>query len=116
MALVGNGAQAEFQALAFYHLLGIRELRLFDTDPAATEKLERNLALLQLPALQVARCRSTAEAVQGVDIVTTATADKCNATILLPHMIEAGMRLASTPKDAASHWIPTAAAATFSSR
>src|SRR5688500_18461990 len=50
MALIGNGAQAEFQALAFYHMLGIRELRLFDTDLAATEKLERNLALLQLPA------------------------------------------------------------------
>jgi ornithine cyclodeaminase len=93
MALIGNGAQAEFQALAFYHLLGIRELRLFDTDPAATEKLERNLALLQLPALRVARCGSTAEAVQGVDIVTTATADKRNATILLPQMIEAGMHL-----------------------
>src|ERR1700742_3249408 len=40
MALIGNGAQAEFQVLAFYHLLGIRELRLFDTDPAATDKLE----------------------------------------------------------------------------
>ncbi len=93
MALIGNGAQAEFQALAFYHLLGIRELRLFDTDLAATEKLERNLALLQLPALRVARCRSTAEAVQGVDIVTTATADKRNATILLPQMIEPGMHL-----------------------
>jgi ornithine cyclodeaminase len=93
MALIGNGAQAEFQALAFYHLLGIRELRLFDTDPAATDKLERNLALLQLPALRVARCGSTAEAVRGVDIVTTATADKCNATILLPDMIEAGMHL-----------------------
>ena len=93
IALIGNGAQAEFQALAFYHLLGIRELRLFDTDLAATEKLERNLALLQLPALRVARCRSTAEAVQGVDIVTTATADKRNATILLPQMIEPGMHL-----------------------
>jgi ornithine cyclodeaminase len=93
MALIGNGAQAEFQALAFYHMLGIRELRLFDTDPAATEKLERNLALLQLPGLRVTRCRSTAEAVQGVDIVTTATADKCNATILLPQMIESGMHL-----------------------
>ena len=93
MALIGNGAQAEFQALAFYHMLGIRELRLFDTDPAATAKLERNLALLQLPGLHVSRGRSTAEAVQGVDIVTTATADKRNATILLPQMIEAGMHL-----------------------
>ena len=38
MALIGNGAQAEFQALAFHHMLGIRELRLFDTDPAATDE------------------------------------------------------------------------------
>ncbi|HEY7642164.1 MAG TPA: ornithine cyclodeaminase [Steroidobacteraceae bacterium] len=93
MAMIGNGAQAEFQALAFYHMLGIRELRLFDTDLAATEKLERNLALLQLPALRVTRCRATAEAVQGADIVTTCTADKRNATILLPDMIEPGMHL-----------------------
>ena len=44
MALIGNGAQSEFQALAFHHLLGIRELRLFDIDAAATAKLQRNLA------------------------------------------------------------------------
>jgi ornithine cyclodeaminase len=93
MALVGNGAQAEFQAIAFHHMLGIRELRLYDTDPAATRKLERNLALLQLPGLRVVRCNSTAEAVRGADIVTTATADKCNATILTPEMIEPGMHL-----------------------
>src|SRR6202161_2243243 len=33
MALVGNGAQSEFQAVAFNHMLGIRDFRLFDTDP-----------------------------------------------------------------------------------
>ena len=44
MALIGNGAQSEFQALAFHHLLGIDEIRLFDTDPAATRKLMANLA------------------------------------------------------------------------
>ena len=48
MALIGNGAQSEFQAIAFHHLLGIRELRLYDVDPAATAKLERNLAALKL--------------------------------------------------------------------
>ena len=42
MALVGNGAQSEFQALAFRDLVGIRELRLFDTDPAASAKLVAN--------------------------------------------------------------------------
>ena len=93
MALIGNGAQSEFQALAFYHLQGIRQLRLFDTDPGASAKLERNLTRLDLPDLQIVRCASVQEAVRGSDIVTTVTADKRNATILLPEMIEAGMHL-----------------------
>lgn len=93
LALIGNGAQSEFQVIAFHHMLGIRELRLYDVDPRATDKLERNLAALQLPALKVLRCRSTAEAVAGADIVTTVTADKRNATILTPEMIAPGMHL-----------------------
>ncbi|TSE30025.1 Delta(1)-pyrroline-2-carboxylate reductase [Tepidimonas thermarum] len=90
MALIGNGAQAEFQALAFAHLLGIRELRLFDTDPAATDKLSANL---RDSGLVLTRCASTAEAVRGADIVTTVTADKTNATILTPDMIAPGMHI-----------------------
>lgn len=91
MALIGNGAQAEFQALAFHALLGIRELRVYDTDPAATDKLVRNLA--HVDGLTVERAASTAEAVRGVDIVTTVTADKSRATILTPAMVEPGMHL-----------------------
>jgi ornithine cyclodeaminase len=74
-------------------MLGIREVRLYDTDPAATEKLERNLAALRLNGLRVVRCASIATAVQGADIVTTVTADKRNAIILTPQMITAGMHL-----------------------
>ena len=93
MALIGNGAQSEFQTIAFHHLLGIREVRLYDVDAAATAKLERNLLRLQLPGLTVVRAASTAAAVAGADIVTTVTADKRNATILTPPMIEHGMHL-----------------------
>jgi ornithine cyclodeaminase len=93
MALIGNGAQGEFQAIAFHHLLGVRELRLYDIDGAATAKLERNLARLRLGELRVVRCASTAAAVAGADIVTTVTADKRNATILTPDLIEPGMHL-----------------------
>jgi len=93
MALIGNGAQSEFQAIAFHRLVGIRALRLYDTDPQATAKLMRNLSMLRLPDLTVTRCASTAEAVHGADIVTTATADKRNATILTPDMIAPGMHL-----------------------
>lgn len=91
MALIGNGAQSEFQALAFHHLLGINEIRLFDIDPAATAKLQRHLSAL--PGLRLIACKSTAEAVRGADIVTTVTADKTNATILTPEMIEPGMHI-----------------------
>ncbi|MFN4118049.1 ornithine cyclodeaminase [Acidovorax sp.] len=93
MALIGNGAQAEFQALAFYHQLGVRRLQLFDTDPAATAKLQANLARLALPGLTAEACASTADAVQGCGIVTTVTADKRNATILTPDMVAPGMHL-----------------------
>ena len=92
MALIGNGAQSEFQALAFHHLLGIEEVRLYDVDPAATDKLVANLALIA-PALRVVRSAGTAEAVRGADIVTTVTADKTNAVIVDASMIEPGMHI-----------------------
>ena len=94
MALIGNGAQGEFQAIAFHRMLGIRELRIHDTDPLAMTKLERNLrALPELHDLAIVRTSSAAEAVKGADIVTTATADKCNAIILTAPMIGPGMHL-----------------------
>ena len=90
MALVGNGAQGEFQALAFHHLLGIQEIRLFDTDPAATRKL---IANLHKTGLRLIACKSIADAVRGADIVTTVTADKTNAAIITPDMLEPGMHI-----------------------
>lgn len=91
MALIGNGAQSEFQALAFHTQLGIDEIVVFDVDPQATAKLVRNLS--DYPALKITRAASTAEAVRGADIVTTVTADKTYATILTPDMIEPGMHI-----------------------
>lgn len=93
MALIGNGAQSEFQAIAFHHMLGVRVLRLFDTDPQATRKLIRNLAALNLKGMEIECCGSASEAVRGADIVTTATADKRNAIVLTPEMIVPGMHL-----------------------
>jgi ornithine cyclodeaminase len=94
MALIGNGAQSEFQAIAFHRLCGIRELRLFDVDPLATAKLARNLAAMpELSDLQVTRASSAADACKGADIVTTVTADKRNAVILTPPMIAPGMHI-----------------------
>jgi ornithine cyclodeaminase len=91
MALIGNGAQSEFQALAFHAMLGIREIRAFDLDAGATEKLIRNLAGVE--GLKIVRAESVHEAVKGADIVTTVTADKTNATILTPDMLVPGMHI-----------------------
>ena len=94
MALIGNGAQSEFQALAFNCLLGIEELRLFDTDDQATAKLMRNLqSNPDVKKLRVTACASACEAVRGADIVTTITADKANASIITHDMVEAGMHI-----------------------
>lgn len=92
MALIGNGAQSEFQAIAFHDMLGIDEIRIFDVDGQASAKLTRNLAQAA-PALRVAVAADTATAVRGADIVTTVTADKAYATILTPEMIEPGMHI-----------------------
>ncbi len=89
MALIGNGAQSEFQALAFHYLLGIDEIRLYDIDPAASAKLVRNLSAIAGLKLQI--CATCAEAVRGADIVTTITADKALATIIEPEWLEPGM-------------------------
>ncbi len=94
MALIGNGSQSEFQAIAFMTQLGITTLRVFDVDSRATDKMVANLRFwTDSGALTVVRCASTREAVQGADIVTTVTADKTNATILTADMIAPGMHI-----------------------
>ena len=90
MALIGNGSQSEFQALAFHYLMGIEEIRLWDIDSAATEKLVRNLAG---SSLRLVKCSSAAEAARGADIITTVTADKTQATIVTPDMVAPGMHI-----------------------
>lgn len=88
MALIGNGAQAAFQALAFHHGLGITQLALYDVDPAATAALAAHLR--EVPGLTLTVCASVAEAVKGADIVTTITADKALATIVAADLAEPG--------------------------
>ena len=90
MALIGNGAQAEFQALAFKSLLGIDRLHLYDVAPNATAKCLRNLAGR---GFDLHPCTSVMEAVAGADIVTTVTADKQNATILTDNLVGAGVHI-----------------------
>ncbi|MBY4895514.1 ornithine cyclodeaminase [Cupriavidus sp. AU9028] len=91
MALIGNGAQAEFQVLAFLQMLGVRHVRAFDVDGGATARLRRNLA--HVPGLTVTAATSIDDALQGAQLITTATADKTRATVLRDGQIGAGVHI-----------------------
>lgn len=90
MALIGNGAQCEFQALAFQAICGIDTVRLFDIDAHATRKAAANL---RKSGLAVVECRSAEQVVMGAQIITTCTADKQFATILNDNMVGAGVHV-----------------------
>lgn len=91
VGMIGCGAQSEFQAIALHTILGIEEIRIYDIDAAAMQKLQQHLR--RFPGLTVTPVATAAEATQGADIVTTCTADKTWATILTPDMIEPGMHI-----------------------
>ena len=90
MAMIGNGAQSEFQCLAVKAVCGVQTVRLYDIDPAATAKCARNLAGL---GLNVVQCETPEEAIEGAQIITTATADKDMQTILTDNMVGAGVHI-----------------------
>lgn len=90
MAMIGNGAQSEFQALAFRAICGIEHVKLYDIDPAATRKCAGNLAK---SGLKVTSCANAEAAIEGAQVITTCTADKQYATILTDNMVGSGVHI-----------------------
>lgn len=90
MAMIGNGAQSEFQCIAFKALLGIENVRLFDSDTDASKKCAANLTN---SGLNVTICSTSQEAIEGAQIITTCTADKQYATILTDNMVGPGVHI-----------------------
>lgn len=90
MAVIGNGAQSEFQTLAMKAICGITTVRLYDVDPDATAKAARNLIG---QGITVVPCATPEQAIEGAQIITTCTADKQYATILTDNMVGAGVHI-----------------------
>jgi len=90
LAMIGNGAQSEFQALAMKSICGIENLRLYDIDRNATDKALKNLTN---SGMNITACTSPEDAIEGAQIITTCTADKQNATILTDNMVGAGVHI-----------------------
>lgn len=90
MAIIGNGAQSEFQAVAFKALLGVKKLRLYDIDASASQKCKANLAGM---GFDIVIADNAQDAVEGAQIITTVTADKQLATILTDNMVGTGVHI-----------------------
>ncbi|KXF89708.1 ornithine cyclodeaminase [Phaeobacter inhibens] len=90
MAMIGNGAQSEFQSLAMQAICGLKSVRLYDVDPTATAKCAANL---KTSGLDVVACKTPEEAIEGAQILTTCTADKQYATILTDNMVGSGVHI-----------------------
>lgn len=89
MAMIGSGAQSEFQALALQEICGIDTVRLYDIDAHASKKTAINLQGL----MRVIQCDTPEQAIEGAQIITTCTADKQNATILTDNMVGTGVHI-----------------------
>ncbi len=90
MAMIGNGAQSEFQSLAMKTVVGIDTVRLYDIDDNATEKCAQNLSG---QGMRVISCTTPQAAIEGAEIITTCTADKHLATILTDNMVGSGVHI-----------------------
>ncbi len=90
MAMIGNGAQSEFQCLAQKAVNGITQIRLYDIDMAATDKCAANLAG---HGFDIVKCTTPEQAIEGAHVITTATADKDMQTILTDNMVGAGVHI-----------------------
>lgn len=90
LAMIGNGAQSEFQILALKAVCGITNVRLYDIDAGATAKCATNLAG---HGLNITQCKTPEDAIEGADVITTATADKNMQTILTDNMVGNGVHI-----------------------
>lgn len=79
LAIIGTGAQAEFQVLAFDAHFTLDEIRFFDIDTKAMSKFARNLAGQNF---KLTPCATITAAMHEADIVITATAAKKRQSLL----------------------------------
>lgn len=90
LAMIGTGAQSEFQVLAHKVALGIQKVKYFDLDPKAMKKFSSNLADYDV---ELEACCDVESAIDQADIITTATAVKKQAYILKNEWIKPGVAI-----------------------
>ena len=83
LAVIGNGAQSEYQTIAHKLIRDIKEIRYFDTDPKAMDKYEQNMKLnFAGHKVDLVRCNDAKSAVTVADIIIVCTACKAHAEVI----------------------------------
>lgn len=90
LAIIGTGAQSEFQTLAHRLVRPIKNIRYFDIDPQAMQKFAINLAA---SGLNLIACANAEEAVTGADIIVVCTACKDHVDVILNKWVKPGMHI-----------------------
>ena len=90
LALIGSGAQSEFQVKAMQAVRDIAEIRYFDIDTKAMDKFEKNMSAKHI---KLVRCKNVSEAVIGADIITTCTACKAHVDVVKNDWVTNGVHI-----------------------
>lgn len=90
LAIIGTGAQSEFQAMAMTTIFDLQEIRIFDIDKEAMNKFSNNL---KQEMSCIVQCQSINEAVKYADIIITATAAKNSVCLFTENDIKPGTHI-----------------------
>lgn len=90
LALIGTGAQSEFQMQGLRLVRNIDEVRYFDIDAKAMDKFEKNMSDKNI---KLVRCKNAKQATVGADIITTITACKAHVDVIKNSWVRAGVHI-----------------------
>ena len=90
IALIGTGAQSDFQTLAHKLVRDIETVRYYDIDPDAMTRYQKNMAPY---GLELIACNNAEEAVDGADIVIICTACKNHVDVIMDAWIKPGVHI-----------------------
>lgn len=90
LAIIGTGAQSEFQAMAIKSIYPIEEIYIYDKDNNAMDKFIKNLSR---NFSHIHNCDNVKQAVANADIIITATASVKNACLFEASDIRPGTHI-----------------------
>ncbi|MGH8559777.1 MAG: ornithine cyclodeaminase [Methylococcales bacterium] len=91
LAMIGTGAQAEFQFNALRDIFPLQVVRFHDTDKRAMQRFGDYLRLNT--NIRQKKCLSAVEVVSDADIIVTATADRRPARLFGPECVRPGVHI-----------------------